>query len=707
MHKILKSTKLFIAILCIFILCSGIVLNSLMNIEIPENVDAGGYSIMPAYQPGNSYQLASTVDIAVVNLDEGVKLREKTAYYAGKLITFPNEHFHMTGLDDAKKGLEAGIYGAYIVIPATFSKSVESINDKPEKATIQYTVNGDNNSASLAGVVNDINTFASVVSENITYIYVSAILDEYHTAQDNTKTILKNDSADLDNINNISPESLLGEYKYVMEGDTDYDPVEIDMNKYEVNSENIIDTFSIDLRNAIDDNEKDFEGIKKGGSELRSETDVLQKFLQEMDPLKDKQDGYVYAKGFDSIEKLLSGHNKKTQTSFTAIEEIIKTQNQQTKNTLITEANVHLASQSNALQSYVNLEMNNTIQNAYREAFEHEYINFERNGMERMKLYIVSIITHEMDIDYSQREFLLGKLATASDALYAQGVSIATMSNAYNQMMSHIFPQINISIAPFTVSNEIEGNTNAVAFADLDTVKTQMDFPVDEIKTVLKKDVEGAIENSVSDISTEMYNKASDLSRNYDDYLSRLDDYDPYAHLNESYISRASSEMERNMNMALSEMRKKQSDDEKFVYDIRRVFDENLRKYDESINNANEATRQNVINIVNELRSNKESNMVENTKLMEDFSNKLSYTRVGSIGNSEAYNFISSPIKIQPNEDSEIEVKSDLMYNAPSTGGDEKRIMHLKGAASVGVISLILMITMLLYSVVTKEPREE
>lgn len=150
MHKILKSTKLFIAVLCIFMLCSGIVLNSLMNIEIPENVNAGGYSIMPAYQPGNSYQLASTVDIAVVNLDEGVKLREKTAYYAGKLITFPNEHFHMTGLDDAKKGLEAGIYGAYIVIPATFSKSVESINDKPEKATIQYTVNGDNNSASLA-----------------------------------------------------------------------------------------------------------------------------------------------------------------------------------------------------------------------------------------------------------------------------------------------------------------------------------------------------------------------------------------------------------------------------------------------------------------------------------------------------------------------------------------------------------------------------
>ena len=204
-----------------------------------------------------------------------------------------------------------------------------------------------------------------------------------------------------------------------------------------------------------------------------------------------------------------------------------------------------------------------------------------------------------------------------------------------------------------------------------------------------------------------MYNKSSDLSRNYGDYLNRLDNYDPYAHLNESYIIRANNEMERNINAALSEMRKKQSDDEKFVYDIRRVFDENLRKYDESINNANEITKQNVINIVNELRSNKESNRDENTKLMDDFSNKLPYTRVGSIGNSEAYNFISNPIIIQPNEDSEIEVKSDLMYNAPSTSRDEKKIMHLKGAASVVVISLILMITMLLYSAFNKEPRKE
>ena len=161
------------------------------------------------------------------------------------------------------------------------------------------------------------------------------------------------------------------------------------------------------------------------------------------------------------------------------------------------------------------------------------------------------------------------------------------------------------------------------------------------------------------------------------------------------------------MNMALSELRKKQSDDEKFVYDIRRNFDENLRKYDESIYNANEATRQNVIKIVNELRTNKESNRMENTNLLDDFSNKLAYTRVGSIGNSEAYNFISSPVMIQPNDDSEIEVKSDFMYNPPVKSNKQENIMHLKGAISVGGISFIILVTMFLYSLLTKENSEE
>ena len=330
MNKILKSTKLIVVALSICMLCSGIVLGSIANTEIPQNINtANNYQTI---ENDKSYKVVSTKDIAVVNLDDGVKVKGKKAYYAGKIITLPNEHFNMTGLDDARNGLKSGKYGAYIVIPATFSKAVESINNDPQKATIKYTVNADNNDASLASIVNDINSFASVVSENITFIYVSAILEEYHRAQDNTKVILKNDSIDLENINSISPESLLGRYENVKENNIDFKPSDIDLDKYNIENENIVDSFSRELREAKEENERNFDNIKREGEEVRTGADRFGRFFESLTPLKDASGNSVYSNGFTNIERLLSGHNDRLNSSFNMFDEIFKRQNEQTKN---------------------------------------------------------------------------------------------------------------------------------------------------------------------------------------------------------------------------------------------------------------------------------------------------------------------------------------------------------------------------------------
>ena len=330
MKNILKSTKLIIVVMCVFMLCTGVVFGSFMDIKTQVNSNTGSYYQINEKQ--NSYKVVSTTDIAVVNLDEGVNLKDKKTYYAGKIITLPNEHFHMTGLDDARNGLKSGEYGAYIVIPATFSKSVESINNDPEKATIKYTINADNNDASLASIVNDINSFASIVSENITFIYVSAILEEYHRAQDNTKLILKNDIIDLNNINNISPESLLGIYENVKENSMDYNPLKIDINKYEVENENIVDLLSRELKEAKIENERDFNNIKKESEEVRAGTIKIQKFFEEITPLKDNSGNSIYSNGLVDVERSIADHNEIVNTSFILFDEIFKRQNEQTKN---------------------------------------------------------------------------------------------------------------------------------------------------------------------------------------------------------------------------------------------------------------------------------------------------------------------------------------------------------------------------------------
>ena len=700
MNKILKSTKLIVVALSICMLCSGIVLGTIANTEIPQNINtANNYQII---ESDKSYKVVSTKDIAVVNLDDGVKVKGKKAYYAGKIITLPNEHFYMTGLDDARNGLKSGKYGAYIVIPATFSKAVESINDDPQKATIKYTVNADNNDASLASIVNDINSFASVVSENITFIYVSAILEEYHRAQDNTKVILKNDSIDLDNINSILPESLLGRYENVKENNIDFKPSDIDLDKYNIENENIVDSFSRELREAKEENERNFDNIKREGEEVRTGADRFGRFFESLTPLKDASGNSVYSNGLTNIERLLSGHNDRLNSSFNMFDEIFKRQNEQTKNVLQEEANVHLASESNALRSRINLEISSIIENSYRRIFEQEYQNIQRSGMERMRHYIENVIMHELVMDTEERGYLLSRLATASDAIMREDINTATMSNAVSRMRDNIVPTFNVTMNPFVGSNTYLTGLGTAADADFNTIKTTLNFPIEELNEVFRNDIEDVIDNSVSSLAAEVNDKSGEFNDVQRRYMDLLDDYNPYAHLNDSYMSRAANELERSANIAFSEFRDKQTDDEKQVYDIMRLSDENMRLYDESIGKAYDTTMKNVVDVVNALRSKKEDTKSKNSELMSDFSDKLSYTRLGSIGNKDAYDFISSPVEISPNDDSNIEVQSDYMYNMPPKKKSILDNKYTKGAISVGTISFIVLLALVINSLFKK-----
>ena len=700
MNKILKSTKLIVVALSICMLCSGVILGSIVNIDTPQNSNASNYHYKS--ETDKSYKVVSTKDIAVVNLDDGVKVKGKKAYYAGKIITLPNEHFNMTGLDDARNGLKSGKYGAYIVIPATFSKAVESINNDPQKATIKYTVNADNNDASLASIVNDINSFASVVSENITFIYVSAILEEYHRAQDNTKVILKNDSIDLDNINSISPESLLGRYENVKENNIDYKPSDMDMDKYNVENENIVDSFSRELREAKEENERNFDNIKREGEEVRTGTDSFGRFFESLTPLRDNSGNSVYSSGFTNIERLLSGHNDRLNSSFNMFDEIFKRQNEQTKNVLQEEANVHLASESNALRSRINLEIGGIIENSYRRIFEEEYQNIQRSGMELMRNYIENVIRHELIMDTEERGYLLSRLATASDAIMREDINTATMSNAVSRMRDNIVPTFNVTMNPFVGSNTYLTGLNTAADADFNTIKTTLNFPIEELNEVFRNDIEDVIDNSVSSLAAEVNDKSGEFNEVQRRYMDLLDDYNPYAHLNDSYMSRAANELERSANIAFSEFRDKQTDDEKQVYDIMRLSDENIRLYDESIGKAYDTTMKNVVDVVNALRSKKEDTKSKNSELMSDFSDKLSYTRLGSIGNKDAYDFISSPVEISPNDDSSIEVQSDYMYNMLSKKKSILDNKYTKGAISVGMISFIVLLALVINSLFKK-----
>ena len=90
----------------------------------------GGMYIERNHQETLEMQKEHISTIAVINMDDGIAMGETQTNYASQLISFPNDDFTVTGLADAKAGIENGTYAAYIVIPETFSAIVTSIENE-------------------------------------------------------------------------------------------------------------------------------------------------------------------------------------------------------------------------------------------------------------------------------------------------------------------------------------------------------------------------------------------------------------------------------------------------------------------------------------------------------------------------------------------------------------------------------------------------
>ncbi len=147
--------------------------------------------------------------IAIVNLDEGLNQGGNIINYGNSLVSALDRDVRVTGLQDARNGIENGTYSAYVVIPTTFSKNIMTINEKPMSSEITYAIaaglEGQNRDETIGGVYSIYNSFCN----DITQIYTATILDEYHNAQDVANTIMANDTKDMNTLLEIQGYNLV------------------------------------------------------------------------------------------------------------------------------------------------------------------------------------------------------------------------------------------------------------------------------------------------------------------------------------------------------------------------------------------------------------------------------------------------------------------------------------------------------------------
>lgn len=241
--------------------------------------------------------------IAVVNADAGILVDGKRINYGEELIAFPDINFIMAGLEEAREGLDSNKYAAYILIPSTFSDSVNSINAKPEKAQITYEINPNLREDVQAKVADDIYNFLANLNTNISYVYVDAILQEFHSVQDNSNAIMANDISDMESINSINSEELIQdvEYNELETGTVEIQYLDLadEFTTIKDTSDNICSTYETDIQTAQDE----LLAIVNSTEGIDSALITVDDTLINVDILTNSEGTIIYQEGITHLEE--------------------------------------------------------------------------------------------------------------------------------------------------------------------------------------------------------------------------------------------------------------------------------------------------------------------------------------------------------------------------------------------------------------------
>lgn len=246
-----KAKKLWVIMLC----AAGLAVLAAVSVF-------GGIRLERNRQEALKVQEEHVTAIAVVNMDDGVAVGDTQVNYAGQLLSFPNGHFTVTGLTDAKTGIENGKYAAYIVIPETFSASVTSVENDPAKVILSYQYNAKLGEEAKLQAVSDINSFMALFNSNIAYMYMDAIMAEFHRIQDDSATILANDNMELELIADIDASELIASAVPVEELAVSNDVQPVELMAYYSKNDTLLSEMQSGYSAAVQRGKEDYAAIK-------------------------------------------------------------------------------------------------------------------------------------------------------------------------------------------------------------------------------------------------------------------------------------------------------------------------------------------------------------------------------------------------------------------------------------------------------------
>ena len=587
--------------------------------------------------------------IAIVNMDEGALVEDEKINYATMLLTNLKSNFQITGLEDARKGYETGIYAGYLVIPATFSDSVLSLNDVPVRAEISYAINNGLREDIKEKVIYDTINLVEELNSEVSYMYMHSVLDELHDAQNQAGIIMDNDLKEKDAINNIQANDLVALVPVSEITQVEYNIEPVDISEYMAKNGELTRLVGEKYTGYIMESETEHQNINTQAVSLMAEMGNMTAIVSGIDLAHDEDGNSIYQKGEEELQNLFQEHNASLDETQAQIEQNVIQNYTIVQNYLKEYEHAMAVYQSENEQKY--LRTLNALQQLF-ETYRQNYVLISTEDLQ--------MLLNEENEAYGIETF---DESEPEENTPPAIIELTQLQQEMQQVLEenyYIFSGDLLDEDGNAVKDEEGNNIKMNSLLE----KYAKDLTDETIRAEVLQQEVGSIErmeiSSVTDVVQEkimqpIQEKADSIIKAITDqyavekeqltlFQKSITEYNPMKYINHEEIAELTSQMFENgagLSRAIAETDIQQMEYVASVYEATR---KDLTNMQENIQQAKEDSDKAVEEGLQALKNVKNENSITNQQIMLDFSEKLPYTRLGNLEYTEVYEFMADPI---------------------------------------------------------------
>ncbi len=168
-----------------------------------------------------------------------------------------------------------------------------------------------------------------------------------------------------------------------------------------------------------------------------------------------------------------------------------------------------------------------------------------------------------------------------------------------------------------------------------------------EFETILENQIIAVIDAHVAAQAAEIDLAVAATIEGTNAFLLTMEEYDPYLLYDPEPVDESMSQLGENIFEIQYDMNDKHFEYQQFVDEVYFRSDEIDIQLEESLQNAYTASEENLSGVLEGFKQSRSEVHQENADLLDSFTQKLSYTRLGQVEDTEVYDFIVKPIEME------------------------------------------------------------